>query len=110
MMDVMVWARDRTLRQALEEAITWFAPVRPVEEFPPRSRTGASIVVVPAGDCPLDVCRELSGSHWRVVVLAAIPREPERTAYLQAGATGYVPMTVGLDALCEAITQAAVAA
>lgn len=61
------------------------------------------MVITPVADCPLERCSELARSGVRVIILAPIPRESERQQYLDAGASGYVPMTIDSNDLIAAI-------
>ena len=110
MVGVAVWASDAGLRDALAAALNCFTPVRLLPDLGSARWEAPSVLVAPAGDCPPEACKRLASDRWRVVILVPVPRALERVAYLGAGATGYVPMTVGLDALREAVSQAAMVA
>lgn len=110
MTNVSVWASDSALREALRVALTGFTSVRVLPDLGSCRLDEPAVLVAPSSDCPPEACRRLTSERWRVVILAALPRETDRLAYLGAGATGYIPMTVGLDALCTAISQASLVA
>ena len=62
-----------------------------------------SVVVAPVGDCPPSCCAKRVTNGMRVVILAPVFRESERSAYLAAGATAYLPMNLDLVELTAAI-------
>ena len=67
-----------------------------------------TITVTTVVDCPPAVCRELTGLGTRVIVLSAIPNAAEQAAYLEAGASAYLPMDADHEALRRAVLAAAV--
>lgn len=108
MLNVTVCATSGPLRDALTEALGEFAVVASSSSVLPSGEPNpGEIVVAPVSDCTLETCGRLSDLGWRVVVLAPVPREPERVMYLASGATDYVPMTVQSDELLGAIVSAA---
>ncbi len=67
-------------------------------------RPGDVVVTTPA-DCPPERAHELVRAGAAVIILAAIPRQEERSRYERAGVAAYIPMLIdGVD-LLRAIGQ-----
>lgn len=96
---VHVASSDRALRRALSEHLARSGELAVVGLEDTVALAGPALVIVPATDCPPEVCRELTLRGVCVVVLAALPGERERDDYLRAGAVAYVPMLAGSSLL-----------
>ena len=73
--------RDANLESALEH----YLESEPGLSFLP-SVNAARVMIGTAADCPPSVCAQWTRSGWRVVILAAVPRDDEEAHYRAAGA------------------------
>lgn len=90
---VHVLTSDALLRRALRARLASARFVFPDSRdgAPPPSRH--DVVLATTSDLPSERCAELASAGVRVVMLAAVPRERERSRYTAAGAAAYLPMT-----------------
>ena len=104
-----VVASDRLLRRALLAKLRSAhleGVVMPERDGWLGAAESGDMVITPVADCPPERCTELARAGIRVIVLAPIPRDAERQQYLDAGASGYVPMTIDSNDLIAAIRGA----
>ncbi|MGE5594884.1 MAG: hypothetical protein ACM3S1_02475 [Hyphomicrobiales bacterium] len=90
---IRVTTSDPALGRALEAHLQ-SRPGRLEGELSEAGRRGLSVVVAPTRDVSPAYCTDLVAAGSIVVILAAVPREHERMAYLRAGAAAYVPMSL----------------
>lgn len=103
MVTVYVLATDTALVRALLQRLGDYEGITALRfdaDAPPRE---GDIVVALANACPLERCMALVASGFRVVVLVAVARPAEGRAYLRAGATHYLPMTLDFSSLIDAL-------
>lgn len=95
-----VLARDERIRSGLESRLVkaGFS----LEDGDPQGPV-ARLVIAPVNDCPVDLCASLSARNWKVIILAAIPRDDERLEYIRAGAYAYLQMDLNTTALDEVL-------
>lgn len=104
---VLVQASSEVLRVSLMRQLQDAPGLAVAAGYPSAFHGAASIVVMPVADCSTPECRDLVEAGAAVIVLAALPSDKQRTAYLNAGATAYVTMTPGTPDLLNAVTTAA---
>jgi len=95
--DVLGASLARTLDRALGGPIT-------ILDSADQSHDGA-VLVATTSECSPDECAGLGLAGRQVVILAALPSEFQRRMYLDAGASGYLPMAIDTRPLIEAIRQ-----
>jgi hypothetical protein len=77
--------------------------IRPVEAFAPER---ASLVLSPTPECTTGICEQIVRGGAKVIVLAPIPRDIERLAYIGAGAHAYLPMELRSNTLLATVSEA----
>lgn len=92
----------RTLSERLAAAIG--RPVSVVDSLP-RSGYIPHILVTSTTQCSPVECHGVVEEGTQVIVLAAVPSSFQKGLYEKAGASAYLPMTLDLEPLLEAITS-----
>jgi DNA-binding NarL/FixJ family response regulator len=65
----------------------------------------SAVLLAASSQCSPAECEELTRSGRKVIVLAALPSDEQRSAYLAAGAAGYLPMAVDTRPLLDLIDE-----
>lgn len=104
---VLVQASSEVLRISLMRQLHGGPGLAVTASYPSAFSGTSRIVVIPVADCSAFECRDLVEAGAAVIVLAALPSDKQRAAYLHAGATAYVSMTPGTPDLLDAVTSAA---
>ena len=88
---------DALLRRALRLSLlsSGFATVE--------SEAEADVIITTVNDMALAAVEAEGRRGARILVLAPLPRERERDAYLLAGASAYVPMSGGRESLVHVV-------
>jgi hypothetical protein len=68
-----------------------------------------ALVLTPTTECTTIRCEQLSMGGSRVILLAPVPRDYERLAYIGAGAHAYLPMELRSPALVTTVQEASLA-
>jgi hypothetical protein len=61
------------------------------------------LVIATVTGCSVRQCRNLVDRGARVILLAALPSDPERDDYMEAGASAYLPMGTNEERLRAAV-------
>lgn len=104
--NVHVITADGALRRALVSRLQ-NAPDLPVTVLSERPDNGhyapGEILLIPVTELPIPRCEELARQGLRLIVLAPMPRESDAAHYRDAGAVAYIPMSVDLSLLFNAL-------
>lgn len=95
------------VRQTLARALcAHFAePVKTAAMHGGRTAPG-DVVVMTCDSGAVERCADLTRHDVRVILVAAIPSEEEEAAFRRAGAEGYLPMSLDLHPLLDAVAAA----
>ncbi len=77
--------------------------IRPIDAFAPGE---SSLVLSPTPECTTGICEQIVRAGAKVIVLAPIPRDNERLAYIGAGAHAYLPMELRSNTLLTTVHEA----
>ncbi len=106
MLSLHVVTSDGALQKALRARLSGALGVDLSHDGQRRQPARDDIVVSTTTECPADRAAELAAAGVHVIILSAIPREEERVRYRQAGADAYLPMSMDVTELVDAIRHA----